>query len=242
MFKLLTFTVLLVWGQLALSDDLQTQLNAQQRSMLMMQNNLQQMQNDLQTVNGQLEELHHELSKLREQLNAAAAATQNQVAPPELNPKAADSAGNSSKASAQSTAVSEDSARNTAAVSKQDADEGRISYEKAYALVNKGDLNGAEQAFAAFIQQYPQHQLVANAWYWQGQVQYKKSSYEQARVSFLNAAKYNDSPKRPDALFKLGKISEQLGDKDKARRYYEVLIKTYPNDTSAVMAQRELSK
>ncbi|MCR5537560.1 MAG: tol-pal system protein YbgF [Succinivibrio sp.] len=232
--KQLTLVLLGLFCQLGLADDLQTQLDAQQHTMLMMQNNLQQLQNDLQTVNGQLEELRFELERLKAQGSSAAA--QNTAAPPQLTPKT-EAAAAKSKSDMPAAA-----APAAAADSQAQTDEGKLAYDAAYALVNQNKLGEAEQAFASFIERYPQHQLIENAWYWQGQVQYKKGDFEASRVSFLNAAKYTSSPKRPDALFKLGKITEQLGDKEKAKRYYEVLIKTYPQDTSALMAQKELSK
>ncbi len=232
MLKLVIFLCCALYAGLCPADDVQAQLDAQQRTMLMMQNNLQQMQTDLQAVNGQLEELRHELQQLREQ-QVKSTVEEPGVTPPVFS-------GTKTTPEEKSAPAETQVAPKTAAEAKNDP--GKQAYDQAYALVNQHDLTGAEQSFSSFIEHYPEHQYLPNAWYWLGQVQFKLGSYDKARVSFLNAAKYQDSPKRPDALFKLGKITEQLGDKEKARRYYEVLIKTYPEDTSAVLAKKELEK
>ena len=67
-------------------------------------------------------------------------------------------------------------------------------------------MSGAQTAFKQYVETYPNNTLTPNAWYWLGQVQYSQAIYDQARLSFLNVARYNQSQKRPDALYKLGMI------------------------------------
>lgn len=119
-------------------------------------------------------------------------------------------------------------------------DTARQAYNAAYALVQQNNLQGAEQAFAKYVQDYPENALTPNAWYWLGQVQYVQKNYEQARLSFLNVARFVDSQKRPDALYKLGKITQYLGDNAKAQRYFQLVLEYYPTDAAASLAQREL--
>lgn len=119
-------------------------------------------------------------------------------------------------------------------------DAARQAYNDAYALVQQNNLKGAEQAFAKYVQDYPENALTPNAWYWLGQVQYAQANYEQSRLSFLNVARFVDSQKRPDALFKLGMITKYLGDNAKAKRYFQLVLEYYPADAAASLAQREL--
>ena len=49
----------------ASADDIQSQLDAQQRTMLTLQNSISSLQNEIQSLNGQLEELRHELSTVK---------------------------------------------------------------------------------------------------------------------------------------------------------------------------------
>lgn len=119
--------------------------------------------------------------------------------------------------------------------------EAKQAYDEAYALILRNDLPGSVNAFQGFIAKYPQHELVTNAWYWQGQAQYKLKQYQDARVSFLNAASDKNSGKRPDALYKLGLITRLLGDEEKAKRYFEVVVSEYPEDAAAALATSQLN-
>ena len=113
-------------------------------------------------------------------------------------------------------------------------------YQESYALLNKGDLDAAAKGFKSYTTKYSGNALTPNAWYWLGQIQYKQNKFEDARISFLNTAKFKESDKRADALYKLGVTSKALGDKEKAKKFFDVLIKTYPNASSSALAKKEL--
>ena len=114
-------------------------------------------------------------------------------------------------------------------------------YQGAYNLLVKNKLSESATGFSNYVTKYPNNSLTPNAWYWLGQVQYKQKNYQDARVSFLNTAKSKGSTKRADALYKLGVTSKALGDKDKAKKFFEVLIKTYPTSSSSALAKKELA-
>jgi len=114
-------------------------------------------------------------------------------------------------------------------------------YQGAYNLLVKNKLSESATGFSNYVTKYPNNSLTPNAWYWLGQVQYKQKNYQDARVSFLNTAKFKGSTKRADALYKLGVTSKALGDKDKAKKFFEVLIKTYPTSSSSALAKKELA-
>lgn len=114
-------------------------------------------------------------------------------------------------------------------------------YQSAYNLLVKNKLSESATGFSNYVTNYPNNSLTPNAWYWLGQVQYKQKKYQDARVSFLNTAKFKGSTKRADALYKLGVTSKALGDKDKAKKFFEVLIKTYPTSSSTALAKKELA-
>ena len=234
-------------GSAAADDDLEAQLSAQQATMLRMQNRFDQMQDQLDAQNGKIEELEHELSNLKAQLekaqqagaqNTAAqggegTAGQIQGAAEQPQPNAA-SQGNTAAASGPVT-----DAKGKALKSADDAT--KAEYQKAYKLVVDNKLKDSVPAFKAFVEKYPDCELTPNAWYWLGQVQFKQKQYPDARVSFLNAAGFKNSPKRADSLYKLGLIYKAQGDKDKARRFFEVVSRDYPGDTSAALAQKQLA-
>lgn len=153
----------------------------------------------------------------------------------------ANQSGSAAPAPASKPTQSTPAASNSSGVGLQPvSEEARQAYNSAYALVQQNNLKGAEQAFAQYVQNYPENALTPNAWYWLGQVQYAQSNYEQSRLSFLNVARFVDSQKRPDALYKLGMITKYLGDNSKAQRYFQLVLEYYPTDAAASLAQREL--
>ena len=79
----------------------------------------------------------------------------------------------------------------------------KSAYDNAYKFVTANNLAAAEKEFSAYLQSYPDNSLTPNAWYWLGQVQYKQNKLDEARVSFLNVARFTATPKRPDSLYKI---------------------------------------
>ncbi len=223
--------VMMAAGSTAGADEavLQRQLDAQQRVMIEQQNQIDNLQTEVAALRGEIEKIKHQLNGMQQE---AAAPAPVAAAPAPAPAPAAPAPAPAAKAPATPPAPPLPAA----------TDDAKAAYDAAYAKVTNGDFDGARAAFSAYLDQYPESRLTPNAWYWLGQVQYRQKSFEDARVSFLNVARYNDSNKRPDALYKLGLISRALGDNDKAGRYFNLVISTYPGDTAATMAQKELSR
>ncbi len=229
----------------ALADEasLQRQINAQQ-------NQIYQLQQDIAYLRGELEQLRY-LSSRQGSMGA------NTVVPVQQTPVAVNQPtnvngtagpvtpmGNDNLASHRAQAVQPTTpatSGNTIALRGVDAT-AQQAYNAAYACVQRNDLQGAQTAFKNYVETYPDNALTPNAWYWLGQVQYQQAIYDQARLSFLNVARFNDSQKRPDALYKLGMISKFIGDQDKATRYFQLVLQSYPNDAAATLASRELQR
>lgn len=245
---------------------LQRQIEAQQRTMLSQQNQIVQMQNDMAIMRGEMEQLRYLLSRQTgTQIPDYSSATATVAANPNLpagtnNVAAAESTtannsmpvtpmGNSNLAArdaAKAAAANAPATTNNASTTTQTLDgvdaTAQAAYNAAYAKVQQNDLAGAQTAFKQYVETYPNNTLTPNAWYWLGQVQYSQAIYDQARLSFLNVARYNNSQKRPDALYKLGMINKFIGDTDKASRYFQLVIQTYPNNAAATLASRELQR
>lgn len=236
-------------------DDLETQVNAQQATMLRIQNSLDQMQSQIDQQNGKIEELNHEVSELKSQLDAVKAqgaqSSDGQNADQSNSGNAdANGAGTQQNVNAQQSNAGQTAAAGAAqgpvtdakgnALKPSDAN-AKAMYSKAYNLVVSNKLSDSIPAFKAFIEKYPDSDLAPNAWYWLGQVQFKLKQNQDARVSFLNAAGFRNSPKRADSLYKLGLIYKLSGDKEKANKFFEVVTKQYPNDTAAELAQKQLA-
>ncbi len=231
-------------------EDLQLQLNAQQRTMLEQQNQLSQLKAELSVMRGEIETLRYELSKAASGSQGVAAGTAAPATAVTAPANTAVASGTAAAAGTGTAATSSSAPTSAAAAAvapegnltlKQPDATARSAYEAAYAKVSANDFAGAVTAFNNYVAAYPDNTLTPNAWYWLGQVQYRQNNYEAARVSFLNVARFTSSAKRPDALYKLGLISKAKGDKEKAQRYFNLVINTYPADTSANMARKELS-
>lgn len=214
----------------ASESDLQVQLNAQQRTMLQLQNEIAQLRAEVAVLRGEVETLRFDLKQFGTTASAAPAAR----AAPAPAPAVTTAPAPAPAPAAASTAAPPPLRPVDAAA--------QAAYDEAYARVTANDFPGAARAFNAYLNTYPDNTLTPNAWYWLGQVQYRQNQLDDARVSFLNVARFTQSTKRPDALYKLGLISRSKGEEDKAVRYFNLVISTYPADTSANMARAELAK
>ena len=88
-------------------------------------------------------------------------------------------------------------------------------YQRAYNMLSKGNYEAAEVAFIKFIEDFSDHSLTSNAYYWLGETFYVRKNYIQAAQNF--AAGYKKFPKGSKAsaqLLKLG-ISLYALDKNK---------------------------
>lgn len=230
------------------------QTESMQRAMLNMQNQIQQLQDKLAESQGQIEELNHEKQlltaenqKLKTQLSQMASNTAAPAAP-------ADNVQTKESGNSQGQAVAMKTEMGGASATLSPAKKGTVAkaslpavpadaqklYQDSYAQLNKGNFDAAAKGFKSYTTKYTGNALTPNAWYWLGQIQYKQNKFEDARISFLNTAKFKDSDKRADALYKLGVTSKALGDKEKAKKFFDVLIKTYPTASSSALAKKEL--
>lgn len=237
-------------SQNAFADD--AQILNMQRNLLNLQNQVQDLQYKLAESKGQVEYLNHQIETLQAENNSLKSKLE------QVSANAANTASDNTAAinANNTTTLTKVSGGGTATIkpvkngltqsTKPDAKaapaEAMKLYQDSFNLLVKENLNEASKGFSTYVNKYPDNSLTPNAWYWLGQVQYKQKNYQEARVSFLNTAKFKDSTKRADALYKLGITSQALGDKEKAKKYFEVLVKSYPNSSSSILAKKELSK
>ncbi len=113
------------------------------------------------------------------------------------------------------------------------------TYAAAYALLlKKRDYVSAEQALRAFIQDYPDHKLAGNAYYWLGETFYVRNNYEGAAKAFAKGYKnFPEGTKAPDNLLKLGLSFRGMGQDESACHVFRKLTENYP-DAPAVIVTR----
>ena len=113
------------------------------------------------------------------------------------------------------------------------------AYARALRDYEGGRHAQARERFAAFIQAFPQHRLVANALYWTGETWYAQSRYAQAAEAFARVQREHPGhAKSPDALLKLAYAALRQGDAIKARSYLDQLDARYPNSPASRLGRQ----
>jgi tol-pal system protein YbgF len=117
----------------------------------------------------------------------------------------------------------------------------RGTYERAFNLLKEGRYDLAVTAFKAFVDTYPQGSFADNAQYWLGEANYVQRHFERALSEFEKVVKgHPNSPKRGDALLKMGYTYQELGQYDNARAALNEVLNSYPTSTAASLAKKRL--
>ncbi len=124
----------------------------------------------------------------------------------------------------------------------------RSVYNAAYGIVkDAGSLPPSERRaaymealtrFDRLIATFPDSQLVANAYYWTGEIRLYTDEPELARQAFMQVITlYGNHDKVPDALYKLGVVYHRLGENNRALQYLDRVIAEHPAHAAASLAQ-----
>ena len=114
------------------------------------------------------------------------------------------------------------------------------AYDKAYNLLIKTKYTEAEQAFIAFLKDYPESNLVVNANYWLGETYYVRGQYEVAAGIFSDGlTKYEKSTKAPDNLLKLGLTMANLNKKEDACGFFKLMSEQFPKASTTLKQRAE---
>ena len=172
----------------------------------------------LTRVNGQNEELQHQLDQARQ--NLAAYQTQIQSLNERLAPL-------ESAAQAQAQAAQAEAAK--AAEDPADA------FANAKALMDGGDYDNAEAAFADFVQRHPDDSHAAEASYLYGKALSVRSAHAEAAKAYIDAIRgYPKTGWAPDAMLELSKELIAMKRTDDACTTLDTLKAKYPKAPAAV--------
>lgn len=227
---------------------------------------LESLQRESQQLLGQLEEQAHELESLKKrqrdlyldvdrrlaQLEAAQAKATAGASVASITPVTGMAAPLEGGLTAAGTAVapvaavSVPSATDSAAgvaIAEVDTQQEHDDYERAFNLLKEGRYDLAVEAFKAFVQTYPKGRYTDNAQYWLGEANYVQRNFKAALAEFEQVVKnFPNSPKRPDALLKMGYTYQALGDNDRARLSLNGVRMNYPDTTAARLATKRLQE
>lgn len=113
----------------------------------------------------------------------------------------------------------------------------QADYNSALKLLRERRYDESLQSFNRLLSDYPGGQYAGNALYWLGELYLVKNESERAREQFVQVIDlYDDHPKVPDALYKLGVTYHRLGDKDLALEYLNRVRGRYPSHSAAKLA------
>jgi tol-pal system protein YbgF len=117
------------------------------------------------------------------------------------------------------------------------------SYDSAFILVRKGQYDKAITGFRNFLDSCPNHQAVANAYYWLGECYYSLEKYQDAVTQFDYLLKnYKNSVNGSRAMYKMARAKQELKQKAEAKQLFERLIKDYPSTLEAEQAKDRLKE
>lgn len=189
---------------------------------------LQVLQQEVMELRGQVEQQAHELRQLKQQsLERYVDIDRRLSATPEpgVGESATDTNGAAASKPVQELAGEAD------------------AYRAAYSMVRSQKFKDAVGAFRAFLQDFPDGKYAANAHYWLGELflVIAPPDLESSRREFiLLIEQYPDNAKVPDALYKLGKVYFEKGNRDKSREYLDRVIGQYGDgNSSAVKLARD---
>jgi tol-pal system protein YbgF len=116
-------------------------------------------------------------------------------------------------------------------------------YNTAYQLLMNGHNSKAIEAFNELIQQFPTGEYADNAQYWLGEAYKIINDNQAAKQAFLMVVQnYVNSPKIPDALYKLGLIEYEQKNMAAARDYFVRVKESYSDSGAAHLAGRKLQE
>ncbi|MCR5874434.1 tol-pal system protein YbgF [Phenylobacterium sp. J426] len=121
------------------------------------------------------------------------------------------------------------------------------AFARARQLMLSGDYDGAETAFAGFVEAFPDHQRTPEARYWLGKTQSVRGAHTDAAAAYLAAIRgWPQTSWAPDAVVELARSLVALKKPQDACRTLAELPKRYPkapaNITSRAASTRTQAK
>jgi tol-pal system protein YbgF len=200
---------------------------------------IQQLQGDVQRLQGQVEEQKHLITRLQKQGRDRYIDLDQRIL--DLSEKAS---GQQSSGASGSDSSEGSSTPTVQREYRQPGPDEKKAYDDIQNLIHqKKNYDEAINKLYAFIDKYPEGDLLVNAYYWLGEVYLVKPQLEQAKQAFtIVATRYPDHRKAPDAFYKLGVTLDRLGEHSKAVKRMEQVVKDYPGSSSAKLAKKFLAE
>jgi len=115
-------------------------------------------------------------------------------------------------------------------------------YDVSLQQYRSGRLATARLGFREFLRVFPTHERAGEALFYVGETFAQEHPDSAAAVYEAVVKTYPNSPRAPSALYKLGLLAEQRGDKPRARTYYARVIAGYPRSDEANLSRDKLQR
>ncbi|WP_454717837.1 tol-pal system protein YbgF [Caulobacter segnis] len=113
-----------------------------------------------------------------------------------------------------------------------------VAFKQAKDLLLAGDYSNAEQAFSAFVANYPESTRSAEAKYWWGETLFVREAYSDAAGAYIGAIRgWPQTTWAPDATLKLARSLVALKKTPDACRTLDELTKRYPKAPAQVTSR-----
>ncbi|OYX04227.1 MAG: tol-pal system protein YbgF [Caulobacter vibrioides] len=110
-----------------------------------------------------------------------------------------------------------------------------VAFKQAKDLLLAGDYANAEQAFAAYVNNYPDSAKASEGRYWLGETQFVREAYTDAAGNYIGALRgWPQTSWAPDATLKLARSMVALKKTAEACRTLDELAKRYPKAPAQV--------
>lgn len=113
-----------------------------------------------------------------------------------------------------------------------------VAFKQAKDLLLAGDYANAEQAFAAYVNNYPESAKTPEARYWQGETLFVREAYADAAGAYIGAIRgWPQTSWAPDATLKLARSMVAMKKTAEACRTLDELSKRYPKAPAQVVSR-----
>lgn len=210
------------------------------------QNRLVELQGEVSSLRNLVETLQNEIAQLKQtnrqqymDLDARLARLEGGAPAASPNPSAATAP--AAAATAPATGTASAGAAPAAAATVDPAAEDAAYQAALDALVERYEAADSARLFQAFINDYPQSELLPNAYYWLGESYYVTQNYELALDAFRTLlGQYPGSRKEADALLKTGYCQIALGQRAEGEATLRDLTARHPGTDAAAKAESRL--
>jgi len=236
------------------------QQQAQGQGNVELVNQVNALQSQVQSLQGQNEELKHQLDQLKQQSKDQYIDLDSRIGRMEGHAPAAQAvppapANNNGQLQDVPLAANAEAARpdqppesatppptaQTDAPPPANSSDEKAAYDQAFGALKDGRYAESARAFQAFIGQYPNSELAANAYYWLGESYYVTQNFPVSLDNFNKLlAKYPNSAKASAALLKIGYCQYELKQWDQADATLNQVVQKYPGTQEANLAQGRL--